>query len=210
MHSKLTVLLLASALGACSYKPGVDLADRGMEPINVPVVERSNFAVDVAAPGGTLLAGEAERLTGWFDALGVGYGDSIYVDGAYSETSRADIAAIAGHYGILVEPGAPVTAGPISEGKVRVIVSRARASVPNCPNWSRPAQPNYNNRSFSNFGCGVNTNLAAMIANPDDLLHGREGSGVIDPQTGAKALSTYRSKAPTGAGGLTAVSSKGN
>ena len=31
---------------------------------------------------------------------------------------------------------------------------------------------------MSNFGCAVNGNLAAMVANPSDLVHGREGSGV--------------------------------
>lgn len=210
MRSTVSLLLLASALGACSYKPGVDFADRGLVATNVPVVERANYTLDVAAPNGSLLPGETERLNGWFEALGVGYGDTIHVDGRYSETARMVIAQTAAPHGILVQPGAPVTTGPIADGSVRVIVSRARASVPNCPNWSVPAQPNYNNRSYSNYGCAVSANYAAMIANPEDLVHGREGSGVIDPQTGAKALSTYRSKAPTGAGGLTAVSTKGN
>ncbi len=41
-----------------------------------------------------------------------------------------------------------------------------------------PSQPNYNNRSMSNFGCGVNSNLAAMVANPEDLIHGRESGGI--------------------------------
>ena len=76
------------------------------------------------------------------------------------------------NYGMLVPNGAPVTA-PVAPGNVRVVVSRNVASVPNCPNWERPSQPNYNNRMMPNLGCAVNSNLAAMVANPEDLVHGR-------------------------------------
>ena len=61
---------------------------------------------------------------------------------------------------------------------------------------------------MSNFGCGVNADLAAMVANPEDLLHGREGTGVGDPITGTKAVQFYRSTPPTGANGLKNLSSK--
>ena len=46
-----------------------------------------------------------------------------------------------------------------------------------------------------------------MVANPTDLIHGQDGSGVVDPETSAKAVNVYRSKAAT-AGGLQAVSTK--
>ena len=96
----------------------------------------------------------------------------------------------------------------VAPGAVRVVVSRRRAEVPYCPNWSLPSQPNYDNRTFSNFGCGVNSNLAAMVANPEDLIHGREGSGVGDTSTGAKAIILYRSAPPSGAKGLQDISTK--
>ena len=80
--------------------------------------------------------------------------------------------------------------------------------MPNCPNWERPSQPNYNNKTRPGFGCGVNSNLAAMIANPEDLVHGREGTGMLDPVAASKAVNTYRSKAPTGNGALPAISTK--
>jgi len=209
MRSKLGLILLASAIGGCSYTPH-DLPARGLLPVNVPVVQRADYAVDLAAPGGSLLPGEAQRLNGWFQGLDLGYGDAIYVDGPYAEAARGEVAQVAGRYGLLVNAGAPITPGALPEGTVRVVVSRNRATVPNCPNWSAPAQPNYNNQSFSNYGCGVNTNLAAMIADPQDLVHGREGDGVLDAQTSSKALSSYRSTAPTGSGGLKSVNTKGN
>ncbi len=118
------------------------------------------------------------------------------------------VARIAGQYGMLVSDGAPVTTGVVQPGAVRVVVSRRRAEVPGCPNWSVPAQPNFQNRSMSNYGCALNSNLAMQVANPEDLLHGREGSGVGDAMTGAKAIQFYRRSEPTGAKGLQDISTK--
>ena len=91
---------------------------------------------------------------------------------------------------------------------VRVVVSRTSASVPNCPNWSVPSQPNLDNNSMSNFGCAVNANLAAMVANPEDLVHGREGGPVGDSLTATKAVDTYRKAVPTGSKGLQEINTK--
>ena len=163
---------------------------------------------DAAAPDGSLSGSEAARLDSWFDSLDLRYGDAIYVDGGY-EAARAAVAQVAGNYGMLVSAGAPVTAGAVAPGTVRVVVSRAVASVPNCPDWSsRPSQPNYNNRMVSNFGCSVNSNLAAMVANPEDLVQGREGSGVGDAMTASKAVGAYRAAPPTGTQGLQEINTK--
>jgi pilus assembly protein CpaD len=93
---------------------------------------------------------------------------------------------------------------------VRVVVARTSATVPGCPNWSKAATPTFDNAQLSNFGCGVNSNLAAMVANPQDLVSGREGSGVGDTRTASKAVEQYRKAVPTGQSGLKDISTKGN
>jgi len=208
MRSKFGLLLLATAVAGCSYTPH-DLPDRGVDAVNVPVVTRADYVFDVAAPSGSLGPSEKARLDAWFRGLDLGYGDAIYVDAPYADAARYGVAQVAGNYGMMIEKGAPVTAGAVPNGMVRVVVSRSRAEVPGCPNWSVPAQPNYNNRTMSNFGCGVNSNLAAMVANPEDLVHGREGATVVDPNTGTKAVNLYRSTDPTGKKGLQDISTKG-
>jgi pilus assembly protein CpaD len=197
MVKKLFPVLLASALAGC-MTPGAPLASRGVESVNQPVLNRSTFTVDVAAPGGVLAPAEVDRLDGWFRSLDLGYGDSIYVDGAYAGTARAQVAEIAGNYGMMVLPAAPVTAGAVPSNMVRVVVSRTRAEVPNCPNWSVPSQPNFENRSMSNFGCSVNSDLAMQVANPEDLFHGRQGPATVDAIAGAKAIQMYRDWPLTG------------
>ena len=104
-----------------------------------------------------------------------------------------------------------MTSGMVQPGTVRVVVSRRRATVPNCPNWSLPSEPNFGNRNMPNFGCGVNSDLAMQVANPEDLVHGQEGSAIGDTRTGSKAVLYYRALPPSGAKGLEATTtSKGN
>lgn len=207
MVRKFTAVLLASAVAAC-MTPGENTADRGISAVNEPVMSRATFVMDLAAPGGVLPPAEVSRLDGWFNGLGLGYGDSIFVDGAFSDAARAQVAEVAGRYGLLVSPAAPVTAGAVPPDSIRVVVARARAEVPGCPNWNIPSQPNFKNRMMSNFGCGVNSNLTAMVANPEDLFHGREGAGVGDAITAVKAVDYYRKSEPTGKQGLKEISTK--
>jgi len=209
MRSTVATLVLAGLLAGCGAPGAVTREDRGLAVVNVPVVTSANYVFDAAAPGGMLAPGEAQRLNGWFQGLGLAYGDRVYVDGSYGDGARGQVAEVAGRYGMLVQSGAPITAGVVQPGMVRVVVSRLRAQVPDCPNWSNGDKLNYENRSMPGLGCGVNTNLAAMVANPEDLIHGRDGSGVSDSDTATKALEYYRSAPLTGSKGLQDISPKG-
>ena len=191
MRSKFVLIALGTALAGCTAATR-DLPDRGVAAVNVPLVATSHYVIDVAAPGGALAPREGERLDAWFQTLGLGYGDTIYIDGDYAPAAKQEVANVAGQYGMLVAHGSPVTVGAVGPGSIRVVVARHTATVPGCPNWSTPAQPNFENRSISNYGCGVNANLAMQVANPQDLVHGREGPSAIDASTGARAILLYR------------------
>lgn len=209
MRTKLAIVLLGSSLAACAT-PQEHPGARALETVNQPVMSRATFVYDLNAPAGVLAPQEVARLDGWFRGLSLGYGDSIYVDGGYADAVRAQVSEVAANYGMLVLPAAPVSAGAISPGSVRVLVNRTRAEVPGCPNWSVPNSPNWTNTSLSNLGCAINTNYALMIANPEDLFYGREGSGVGNAATAAKAVEFYRKAPPSAGKGLQSVSSKGN
>jgi pilus assembly protein CpaD len=101
------------------------------------VVEHNNYTLDVAGGAGGLAIPEQQRLAQWFETMDLGYGDRVAIDSAVANDAiRADVAALASRYGILLSEGTPVTSGYVDPGKVRVVVTRSRAHVPGCPDWS--------------------------------------------------------------------------
>ncbi len=202
----LTAVALGLALSGCGP------VNRGLESVNQPVVSRTDYVFDLSTGGAGLAPGEEQRLSGWFDSLRLGYGDRISVDApsAYGATgSRDEIAKIAARYGLLLSREVPVVAGTPAPGQLRVIVSRSSAAVPDCSNWSRKSQPEFASSTMSNYGCATNSNLAAMVANPEDLVQGQIADGSGDPLSTAKAIKSYRDAEPTGKGDLKADSTGG-
>lgn len=194
----------ALALTACGTP------NRGLESVHQPVVERADYAFDVATSGGGLAPGEADRLAGWMSSLRLGYGDRVAVDTGNGEVAvRDDVATQAARYGLLVSDDVPITTGVVAPGTARVVVSRMRASVPTCPDHSRVSGIEFEGNTQSNYGCAINSNLAAMVARPEDLVRGQPGTSVSDPATGYKAIESLRKAAPTGAGGLKSETTKG-
>ena len=194
MKAKLALVGLGSLLAACNAP---DVPSAGLSTLHVPVVSQTSYVFDMAAPGGMAGQEEAERLDKWFQSLELGYGDSVYVDGP-DGAGRGQVAAVVAQYGLLVSEGAPVTQGAMDPGSVRVIVRRAEAHVPGCPDWSRPSAPEYNNSSMSNYGCGVNGALAAQVSDANDLVHGKPGPSAEDGATASKAINMYRTWPLTG------------
>ena len=83
------------------------------------------------------------------------------------------------------------------------IVNGAVAYVPGCPDWSTASAQAHEGQS-SNYGCATMTNLAAMIADPQDLLHGRsDTTGTADVAT--KAIKAWREAAATSKQWMTTV-----
>lgn len=201
-----TLAAPALLLGGC-----MGTTNHGMESVHQPVVANKDYALDLATGGSGLAAGEGRRLAGWMTTMHLGFGDRVAIDeaGYAGAAARDEVAAVVASYGLLLSEDRPVTNAPVTPGTVRVVVSRMRASVPGCPDWSRNASSELDANTSSNFGCAVNTNLAAMIARPADLVRGADAEGVADTAVNTKAIEAYRKKPATGAGALEAVSAKG-
>lgn len=200
-------LSLGLALSACNTA-GTEF-NRSLDSVKQPVVEQQTYALDVAATSGGLPVPEQRRLADWFESMNLGYGDRIGIDDAMASAAvHSDVAKIAGRYGLLVGDGAPVTQGYVDPGKVRVVVTRSHAYVPGCPDWSEHVAEYGNNSTAPGFGCAINGNLAAMVADPQQLLHGAAGTGDTVIMSSTKAIETYREAKPTGASGLPQVSSQ--
>ena len=180
-----------------------------LESVKQPVVERTNYALDLRADSTGLPVTEQQRLVDWFDSLDLGYGDRVSIDDVGAGAAvREDVASLAGRYGLMLSDGAPVTAGYVDPGNIRVVVTRSRAYVPGCPDWSAQLSVYNDNATAPGFGCAINSNIAAMVADPEHLLKGAAGTGETVVMSSNKAISTYRAAKPTGADGLPEVSSQ--
>lgn len=203
-------LSLGLALAGCGGMP----SNRSLYSVHEPVVEQSNYALDIAAGSGGMSFSEQRRLAGWFEAMDLGYGDRVYIDDPMNSTATRDaIETIVARHGILLErESGPATAGYLNNGAARVVISRHKAAVPGCPDWSAKSDVNLGNATSTNYGCAVNSNLAGMVANPEHLLHGAEGTGETVVMSSSKAITSYRSQKPSGEGGLssTGTGSGGN
>jgi len=198
-------ILLASALapalllGACG-----GTLNRGLESVHQPVVTKTDYAFDVNTNGGRLAPGEDRRLAGWMQSLRLGYGDHVAIDDPhpYGSGVRDAVAAQVAQYGLLLSDDAPVTSAPVPPGTARIVISRMKAAVPGCPDFTRQDKPEFNSNSSSNLGCAVNSNLAAMVANPGDLVRGQPGAESNDNISSGKAIESYRKAPTTGSSGL--------
>lgn len=198
-------LLSAAAIGlglavtACGGMPD----NRSLYSTNQPVVERTNYTLDMNTTGSGLPISEQQRLLGWFETMDLEYGDRITVENPTGNPAVSDtVNQLAGRFGLIVDSVAPTTNGMLEPGQARVVITRSTAMVPDCPDWSHSSDMNYNNALSANYGCATNSNIAAMIADPEDLLTGQDTTGETVIATGTKAIQTFRDTEPTGAGGV--------
>lgn len=214
-HTKTNKIAAAPALALAL---SLGLAGCGGMPTNTtvysekqPVVERTNFTLDVRTNASGLPITEQQRLNGWFEAMDLRYGDRITIeDPGQNPAVASAVNDLAGRYGLIVNATAPSTSGFLEPGAARVVITRSTASVPGCPDWSAKSDMNYANATSPGYGCGINSNLAAMVANPEDLLEGQTGSSETLVATSNKAITTFREAEPTGSGGLQNAEAGGN
>lgn len=207
-------MLLISALmplSAC----GMDQYNRSVESVHQPVVSTSTFAYDIGLShhDNGLSDIEKARLTGWLDTVNAGYGDIISIAGGSSLAPyglQRDIAQLLARRGITLGNQDAASSTPPPAGAVRLSLRRATASVPGCPDWSINREGNMSGGSSSNYGCGVNSNFAAMVADPTDLLQGKASSSDLEGATSKRAIESWQNQAPTGTGGLKTLSAGGN
>ncbi len=197
LFSALAVGAALATLGACGP------VNRGLSSVHQPVVTTRAEALDL--PAGRLGPDDRARAAAWLDALRPTYGDRLWIeDPAGFYAAIPDLAPIVARHGLALGPsraeGAP--------GTVRLIVERAAAAVKGCPDWRRASHPEFAGSTMSNHGCAVNANLAAMIADPRDLVAGKTGD-LIDAQVTAKGVGAWRKAEPSGTRPLERVSTGG-
>ncbi|WP_394691247.1 CpaD family pilus assembly protein [Hoeflea sp.] len=81
---------------------------------------------------------------------------------------------------------------PDDAAPIRIAYLAITASTGKCGRWPEDlASQTSENRNWANFGCANQSNLAAQIANPGDLLAPR-GMSPIDAERRSAVIETYR------------------
>jgi pilus assembly protein CpaD len=197
-------------IGAALLLPALSIAgcagtqNRGLESVHQPVVSQTRYVFDVATSGDGLAPGEQPRLAGWMASLRLGYGDTVAVEdaGPYGTGVRDAVAVETERYGLLLSGDLPPSETPPQPGTARIVVTRMTARVPGCPDYSRVRSPEFESNTSSNQGCAINSNIAAMVASPGDLVRGQTARAITDQATANRAIDIYRKATPTGNGGI--------
>lgn len=159
-------------------------------------VERMLYRHDVAFPGdgAELSAGERAALDSFLRSTGADRQATVLVQaapapGAVARRRRQQVVRLLRQRGFdprtsdpLLEPAQP------GAGDVLVRIARYHVVLPDCPNHSRTRISDATNLPSSNFGCADRRNLGLMVANPRDLLRGRD----MGPVSGARTAIPVR------------------
>lgn len=193
--------LTAVLLAACNEPMSVTEWSPSEQP-NALQVSYSQVVQPVRFAGGSerMQAGERERLVAFARRRALGADDRVEVaTGPSSEAlarrrSQATVAALNGA-GMRFFTVAQTVDPDLPRDTVELRLGRHLVQLPPCPNWSMASNPNYGNRQGSNFGCATATNLGLMIADPADLVAGRD-LGPADGTGSVLAIQRYRSGQP--------------
>ena len=178
---------------------GCGPVNRSVNTVKAPTLHSTQLAHDVRFGSYDGLApDQARALEEWLASIDLAYGDRVSVDDpvqAGAGARRAAIAGVVAKFGMMVEDTAPVTAA-LPAGTARVVITRTKVTTPDCPDWRRKSNPELQASAMSNFGCATVSNLAAMVADPNDLVEGQVYTGA-DGHTTSKAIDGFRARKPT-------------
>lgn len=189
---RLSVILIGLSLLAACGGDNSSWTGREVEKRNTVSVVKLTHDVNFDPDETTISERERTRLSRFISDIGPTYGDVITIE--VDSAEQAHWGVVAGELkdlGLRVNSAATNNGGTPAEGAARVVVTRHIVNPPRCPDWRKPAYPDYKNTTSSNFGCATATNLGAMIANPRDLVEGQEFSGP-DAERASSAVRRYQ------------------
>jgi pilus assembly protein CpaD len=176
------------------WQPGVSATQKTNE------VEFSRIAHTVRFQSGAsaMSPAETQSLAAFLDEADVFYGDHVYLavasNDGLAQKRQAAMRRTFAKRGVLVSV-LPTNTGLAHGDEVVVQLERAVVTSPRCPDWSKPPGGDPTTSVGSNFGCATTTNLGLMVAQPRDLLVGRQ-PGPADAEPGLAAIQNYRAHKP--------------
>jgi pilus assembly protein CpaD len=200
----LALALVGATLTACD-SPGEWSAAEAPRQMRVDF-QRLTHTAGFAASATQLAQSEQESLGAFLQTAQVTTDDPVYLEGTSGDRlSSARISALARDltrqgYSVATLPAAP---DAVPKNALLVVVERYVVTPPDCPNWTKSSSGDHENAQTSNFGCSDATNLGLMVADPRDLVIGRQLGPAGAAQAGL-AIQRYRAGQTTPLLGTTA------
>ena len=179
--------LLTGLLGGCA----VPQTPPSMPVAQTPAVKVFRNAVPVAIDprSGAVTAEEHARVIRTVAGLGRDTTPHVTVTGPLlAAPARSAVASLLGAAGV---PPENITFAPDQTGAPALQVTTYVALAPDCVAWSDIYSGWYQNSPTPALGCSNQRNLALMLADPRDLVQGRE-TVPADGQRMAGAVQRYR------------------
>ncbi len=210
--TKIALMALGLGLTACASNPqaGLNLPQATAEA----EVYRSEMPIDARDNGLTWAQlDQLAAIATEYKARGHGPLVISYPQGAANE--QAAMRAVANARTVLFEAGinwrqisgGAYLADGYSDGALVFSFTRYRAVAPDCPEGWQDLTPGPSNVRYERFGCSMAANLAAMVADPRDLIAPRTMEAgdtgrrqtVIDAYRQGEATASQGSGADSGA-----------
>jgi len=208
---KSAIFAIPVALAASACSSSFDERYQAALPIDPrhPIEVKSEVALlNVATDGaGRLSPQSRQQVAGFFNAYRSDGSGAIEIQtavggraAAQTEGEIRDIAAIYGiprNYitvaGFAPEQGATAT--------TRLAYARYVASVPSCENadWSQNLSMTWDNTTYPTLGCSTQQNIAAMAANPRDLIEAQPMDATASAERRDTIIGKYEKGEPTAA-----------
>jgi pilus assembly protein CpaD len=195
------ILLAGSCAGPSNDGHAMFEDPAANHPITVSPSYQS-LKVNFSAADAGLLPDDAARFTRFVENYRDHGNGAISISVPAGSDTRAAAAYFAGR---IAEMGIArnrilVATHDVHDGDMRVELDYMsfKAGTAPCGDWSRNLGVTWRNQTDPNFGCAVQHNIAAMVANPRDLIAPRDMEGG-DAVRRATVLDNYEQGKPTAA-----------
>lgn len=176
MKRPLYFLAIPAMLALAACRPGAAEYTEAEAPKLLKIDSAaSQLNLAFAAGSDQLAPGEGGKLQRLALSGRISPGDRVTISPSggplLQEQRTATIAGELLRYGVVA--AASPLAG-VARDRAIVTIGRYMVTLPACPNWSQYPASDFTNARSSNFGCATASNLGLMVANPADLVAGRE------------------------------------
>lgn len=186
-------VLAVMAAGSCAApddKPALSEDGAANHPITVEPTYRSLKL----SYKGTLSADDEAKLAEFVDDYLTRGNGAISISVPAGPQSSQTISALGEYLADLGVPRTHILVGTTDQtspdGKVEIGYIAYSAHTEPCGDWSVNAADNSDNQTMPNFGCAVQQNIAAQVANPRDLVEPR-GLGSADATQRMQVMNKY-------------------